>query len=196
MTKKGIARHCANAITVARILLCIVAFVFLHSKAAFFALYLTAALTDALDGYVARKLNTQSNLGAQLDSIADIFLFALALAGWWIWAKEPFVQAAPTVGAVLVLRLGSIAVGAVRYRSVIFLHTLLNKAAGLVIVAALPLYGLVQSRWIVFVTLFLCIISAAEELFILMLSKTRPDSNIKSLIALFKTSHRKVDVRR
>ncbi len=35
MTKKGIARHCANAITVARILLCIVAFVFLHSKAAF-----------------------------------------------------------------------------------------------------------------------------------------------------------------
>ncbi len=95
------------------------------------------------------------------------------------------------MGAVLVLRLGSIAVGAVRYRSVIFLHTLLNKAAGLVIIAALPLYGLVENRWIVFLTLFLCIISAAEELFILMLSKTRPDSNIKSLIALFKTSYRK-----
>ncbi len=182
MTKRGIARHAANAITLVRIFLCICAFFFLHNKAAFFALYLTAALTDALDGYVARRLKTESNLGARLDSIADIFLFALALAGWWVWVNEPFVQAVPAVGAVFVLRLCSVAVGAVRYRSVIFLHTLLNKAAGLVIIAALPLYGLVQNRWIVIFMLFLCIISAAEELMILLLSKTRPDSNIKSII--------------
>ncbi len=191
MTKRGIGRHAANAITLARILLCVVAFFYLHSKAAFFALYLTAALTDALDGYVARRLKTESSLGARLDSIADIFLFALALAGWWIWASEPFVQAAPAVVAVLVLRFGSIGVGVARYRFVIFLHTLLNKAAGLVIIAALPLYGLVENRWIVILTLFICIVSAAEELLIIFLSKTRPDSNIKSIIEQSKRCSKK-----
>ncbi len=191
MTKKGMARHAANAITLSRILLCFGAFFFLGSKAAFFTLYLTAALTDALDGYVARRLNTQSNLGARLDSIADIVLFALALMGWWVWANDPFVKAIPAVGATLVLRLGSIAVGAVKYRSAIFLHTLLNKAAGLVLIAALPMYSLLHSRWIVFITLFVCTISAAEELLILLMSKTRPDINIRSIIGLIKASCKK-----
>ncbi len=191
MTQKGIVRHAANAITLARIVLCICAFFFLRAKAAFLALYLTAALTDALDGYVARRLNTQSNLGARLDSIADIVLFALALTGWWVWAKDALVQALPAVGAVLVVRLGSVAVGAVRFRTATFLHTLLNKAAGLAVIAALPLYGLLQGKWVILLTLLSCIISAAEELLILLLSKNRPDSDIKSILNIAKASRNK-----
>ena len=42
---------------------------------AFYALYLTAGLTDMLDGAVARKTQTVSEFGSQLDTAADgVFL--------------------------------------------------------------------------------------------------------------------------
>ena len=48
------------------------------------ALYLTLAVTDYLDGYLARVLNQQSELGALIDPIADKILVAaliVALVG-------------------------------------------------------------------------------------------------------------------
>ena len=52
-----------------------------------FWLLLAAGLSDALDGYVAKKFNARTDFGAYLDPIADKTLLdgiyvALALAGW------------------------------------------------------------------------------------------------------------------
>lgn len=35
--------------------------------------------TDVLDGFIARKFNLQTRLGAKLDSLADFFMYLLAL---------------------------------------------------------------------------------------------------------------------
>ena len=43
--------------------------------------FLAGALTDFLDGYLARKLNAQSRFGVWLDPIADKLLIGLALLG-------------------------------------------------------------------------------------------------------------------
>ncbi len=43
----------------------------------YYALYLLAGLTDAIDGTVARKLGESSAFGARFDTFADI-VFALA----------------------------------------------------------------------------------------------------------------------
>lgn len=43
-------------------------------------LILLACLCDGLDGYAARLLNAQSDLGAQLDSLADLTAFGIAPA--------------------------------------------------------------------------------------------------------------------
>lgn len=56
------------------------------------ALFFVAACTDGIDGYLARKLNARTRVGAYLDPIADKVLLtatylALGLAGqapWWM----------------------------------------------------------------------------------------------------------------
>ena len=59
------------------------------------ALYSAAAITDFLDGYLARAWSQQSSLGRMLDPIADKLLVAAVLlalvadktiAGWSLWA--------------------------------------------------------------------------------------------------------------
>ena len=78
-------------------------------------LLVTAALTDALDGWLARRLNQKSELGAFLDPLADKFLLSgafLVLAfkgvlGWWltilVLARDVIILA---TGAVIVLVVG------------------------------------------------------------------------------------------
>ncbi len=60
-----------------------------------FALFVAAALTDWLDGYLARVWEQQSTLGRMLDPIADKLIVGAALlmlvhdntiAGWSVWA--------------------------------------------------------------------------------------------------------------
>jgi len=78
-------------------------------------LLVTAALTDALDGWLARWLNQKSELGTFLDPLADKFLLSgafLVLAfrgvlGWWltilVLARDVIILA---TGAVIVLVFG------------------------------------------------------------------------------------------
>ena len=65
----------ANLITCIRIL-CAAALAFLPALSrSFYAVYLVAGVSDMLDGFVARRTNTASSLGARLDTLAD-FAFA------------------------------------------------------------------------------------------------------------------------
>ena len=59
------------------------------------AIFVTAGITDFLDGYFARMFKMQSSLGRMLDPIADKLLVSAALlmlaanqtiAGWSLWA--------------------------------------------------------------------------------------------------------------
>ncbi len=45
----------------------------------FFYWFLFNIFTDALDGFVARQFNMQTKLGAKLDSLADFFMYLLAM---------------------------------------------------------------------------------------------------------------------
>ena len=45
----------------------------------FFYWFLFNMFTDALDGFIARKFNMQTELGAKLDSIADFAMYLLAM---------------------------------------------------------------------------------------------------------------------
>lgn len=83
----------ANSITVSRMLFSLILLVLPTRSLSFAVLYLLCGVTDVLDGYIARKLHTESEKGAMLDSIADM-LFAVVYAvkilpilkiPLWIW---------------------------------------------------------------------------------------------------------------
>ena len=82
-----------NSITVSRMLFSIALLILPPRSLPFAVLYLLCGLTDMLDGFIARKLHTESENGAMLDSIADL-LFTVVYAvkilpilkiPFWIW---------------------------------------------------------------------------------------------------------------
>ena len=65
-----------NYITVLRMAGSIALFFLQPMSVAFYIVYLVAGLTDALDGWLARKTNSATDLGAKLDSIADLMFYS------------------------------------------------------------------------------------------------------------------------
>jgi CDP-diacylglycerol--glycerol-3-phosphate 3-phosphatidyltransferase len=75
----------ANHITISRIFLIIPVLILVTPDTSSnnwlaLTLFVIAGLTDHLDGYLARKTNTESNLGALLDLLADKLLVVVALS--------------------------------------------------------------------------------------------------------------------
>tara|TARA_Y200000002_G_scaffold298715_1_gene253482 strand:- start:2860 stop:3399 length:540 start_codon:yes stop_codon:yes gene_type:complete len=73
-----------NLITLSRILCAIAIYLFLYLEANYLValvLFFIASLSDFLDGYIARKTNSESILGEILDPIADKLLIVFVLIG-------------------------------------------------------------------------------------------------------------------
>ena len=134
----------ANALTICRIMLSITLLVPDAFSLPFFAVYALAGLTDMLDGFIARRTGTESELGARLDSIADLVLVviclpkilpAIAVPTWlWVW-----------VAAIVLVKVVNVISGLVVEKRLVMPHTTANKAAGFVVFLvpfAIPLFGI------------------------------------------------------
>ena len=90
-----------------------------------------------MDGYLARKLHTESKTGAVLDSIADICFVAccgirlwpvLQIPMWlWIWA-----------GGIIVIKLVNQVSALIVCKRFCFPHTKANKLTGLLLFLSVP----------------------------------------------------------
>ena len=69
----------ANTISLFRIAAGIVLLFCPVFSPAFYVFYIAAGLSDMLDGFVARKTDTVSKLGARLDTMADFVLVVVCL---------------------------------------------------------------------------------------------------------------------
>lgn len=77
-----------NALSFSRLLLVPVLLVLAyHGRSGAFLMLLAASLlTDSLDGYLARRWNQTSELGARLDSWGDLFTYSTMMLGlYWLW---------------------------------------------------------------------------------------------------------------
>ena len=99
----------ADSITVSRILFSLLLLVFSPHSPFFAAFYLLCGLTDVLDGFVARKLHTESEKGAALDSAADL-IFAVVYAvkilpclsiPLWVWIWTGLIAVSKATGILM-----------------------------------------------------------------------------------------------
>jgi len=131
----------ANAISIFRMAASIVLLFCPVFSPAFYAFYIAAGLSDMLDGFVARKTDTVSKLGARLDTIADFVLVVVCLikllpvlripAWLYIW-----------IGIIALIKVVNIISGFAVQRGFVAVHSVMNKATG-VLLFLLPLTILV-----------------------------------------------------
>ncbi len=122
----------ANVLTICRIVLSLALLVLPALSPAFLALYAIAGITDMIDGFIARRTNTESKIGARLDSIADFVLVmvclvkilpAISVPIWlWIW-----------IALIVMVKAANIISGYAMEKRLVLPHTFTNKVAGVVV---------------------------------------------------------------
>lgn len=105
-------RSIPNTITVAR-LLCLPLFVWLYARDApqtswpTAALVFVMALSDVLDGWLARRYRWQTDLGRVLDPVADRILFIVVVAALMTFGTLPWWAVVPLIVRDVILLLGA-----------------------------------------------------------------------------------------
>ncbi|MCS7008111.1 MAG: CDP-alcohol phosphatidyltransferase family protein [Thermoleophilia bacterium] len=141
MTWEDARRSIPNALTIARFL-AIPAFLWLYVRAGegpawgagvFFA---AAALTDQLDGYLARRWRVESTFGKVADPLADRLMIGTAAIAMWATGRIPLLAAAIVVARDLALVVGYRALAP---RGLVLEVTQLGKVATWILYAALAL---------------------------------------------------------
>ena len=122
----------ANIITGIRIVLSVALLFFPALSPAFFVLYVAGGLSDMIDGAVARRTGTVSEFGSRLDTFADIVFAAvcqiklLPVLDVPVWLYVWFA-------AIVIIKFSSITAGYIRQKKLVSVHSVLNKAAGLLL---------------------------------------------------------------
>jgi len=156
------AKHLANILTGCRILGSILLLVFPAFSVAFYITYLFCGLSDMIDGTIARKTNSTSKFGSQLDTIADLIFVAASLfkllpaihiPGWlWIWG-----------GVIAVIKISNIIWGYVSKKQFISLHTIMNKVTGLLLFLLPLTVSFVELKYIAIAVCSIATLSAVQE---------------------------------
>jgi len=132
MLGERMIKHVANIVTGCRILGSVLLLFFQVFSVEFYILYIICGFSDMIDGTIARKTNSTSELGAKIDTAADLafvtvslikILPAIHIPGWlWIW------------GAVIaMIKIGNIVWGYISRKQFLSLHTIMNKITGLLL---------------------------------------------------------------
>ena len=94
-------------------------------------------MTDALDGFLARRLHAVSDLGRRLDSYGDYATVGATVAGVWLLWPAVMQQEWRWIAGALGACFAVAVYGLVRWRIVPGYHTLLAKTLGFLLPAGL-----------------------------------------------------------
>lgn len=88
-----------------------------------------AFATDMIDGYLARRLHAETEIGSRTDSLADHLLAASTVAWLFMLRRDFFHAHWPLLAAWIVLALTTLATAWLRYRRFVDLHLYSAKVA-------------------------------------------------------------------
>ena len=119
----------ANIITLFRIMFSIAMLFFPTLSTTFYALYIAAGFSDMIDGAVARKTDTVSKFGSQLDTFADILFVIVCLIKLLPVLDIP-VWLYIWILVISFIKVANIAVGYIRQKAFVAVHSMINKVTG------------------------------------------------------------------
>lgn len=160
----------ANYISISRIFLSLILALLKPLSIEFLVIYIICGISDVLDGYIARKTNITSRLGEKLDSIADLILFGVMMI-----VLYPIINL--TVEIILwivimgIIRVVSMMMVIIKYKTFAILHTYGNKITGLMLFILPLLLAFIQPDVLIYIICMIASISAIEELVINLWSK-------------------------
>lgn len=131
MDRHWLRSNIANIITSSRIIGTTIMLFLPALSPAFLVIYAYAGLTDAIDGFIARKLDIVSEFGTKLDSISDLIFFVTMMIKILPYLIHYLPHAIMlTVYAIFAFRvLIYIYVGLLHHK-LLSTHQYLNKATG------------------------------------------------------------------
>jgi cardiolipin synthase len=146
----------------------------------FLACLTVALVSDIVDGQIARRLNLASELGARLDSWADLLTFlAVPLATWWLrpdLVSNLRIAFTAAVGSYAI----PVIIGFLKFRSLTNYHTLMARiSANLLGAAVIVLFA--HGPTLPFrVAVCVLVLAELEEIAITLMLPA-PRANVRSL---------------
>lgn len=166
-------KHIPNSISILRLALSCILFFVMDNVTLLFTLYILCGISDVADGYIARRMKAETNLGAKLDSIADVALYAFIvfmLISWTNMLSDKIVLY--TLALIIIIKSANLFITRIKFKQWNILHTLGNKSIGLIVYLSMPIFYF-QPDFSPSISLTICIlaiIAALEESLILITS--------------------------
>ena len=120
----------ANIITCIRIVCSIALLFFPVFSPSFYVMYIVAGVSDMIDGTVARKTGTVSDLGSRLDTVADFVMVAVCLIKIIPVLDIP-VWLLIWIALIALIKAINVISGYVMRRKLVAAHTITNKLTGI-----------------------------------------------------------------
>jgi phosphatidylglycerophosphate synthase len=164
-------KYVANILSISRMVLSISLIYFLNNTLIYISIYIICGLSDVFDGIIARKTNTQSTLGARLDSIADLLMFGIITFSMIVWAGNSLINYLIYIVAIVLIRVINVIIAIWKYKSFDSLHTWGNKFTGLLVFFTPVLFIVFHNVIVILLVCIVSILSALEESVIHLTSK-------------------------
>lgn len=169
----------------------LIVFIFLDERLIFAILLLISFLSDAVDGYLARKMNIVTQRGAQLDSIGDAITFCVGLGGILRFEYSFILEYIVIIGLAFGLYLFQLFMAYWRYGMPSSFHTYLAKLSA-ILQAGFMLYLLFfgVQLWLFYLATFFSIIETIEEIILIVIFPTWK-ANVKGLFWVLTAKNKK-----
>ena len=158
-------RWLPNLITTLRMVGTLALLFLVPASREFYFVYTFTGMTDVLDGALARALKITSPVGARLDSIADLFFYAVL----FFKVLPVLIERKPQIFWIffftaITIRIFSYGTAAIKFHQFASMHTWLNKLTSLT-AFFIPLYLTIPGAdGFCVVVCFIAVIASAHEL--------------------------------
>ena len=133
---------------------------------AFIILLLVSLLSDAIDGYIARKFSVSSKVGTRLDSLGDMAIYlTVPICAWWLW-PQILKQEALFVFIAIAAYVVPLIAGLIKFRKIPSYHTLGAKIAAVFMSIAIMFLFIFEFTWIFRIAAVFQVVVACEEVLI------------------------------